>query len=166
MRRVTAFLSLVSTLCLALALMPSASAAKPIREVVPSQGDVVVTGQCAFPVLGHIAGREIVTTFTDASGVPVKQIAVFPANRLTLTNMRTGSSITVSGAGSSQIRAGSDGSLALMITGHGPFSPHPLTGEPGIWYLSGRGRATFDSEGNQTSAVVSGRLVDLCPRLA
>ena len=50
--------------------------------------------------------------------------------------------------------------------GHGPFFPNPITGEPGIWYLSGQGRSTIDAHGNVTSAKLMGRLVDLCPQLA
>ena len=53
-----------------------------------------------------------------------------------------------------------------MITGHGPFIPNPITGEAGIWYLSGRARATFDAQGNVTSAHVSGKLVNLCAQLS
>ena len=65
----------------ALAVTTPASASKPIREIHPSQDDVVITDQCAFPVLGHIDGVEIVTTFTDAAGNPVKQIVASPATR-------------------------------------------------------------------------------------
>ncbi len=159
-------LLLLSTVLLALAVAPPASATRPIREVHPSQDDVVITDQCAFPVFGHIDGREIITTFTDAAGTPVKQIVAFPGNTLTFTNLDSGTSVTVMGTGSSQLRAEPDGSVSARSMGHGPFFPNPLTGEPGIWYLSGQGRATLDSQGNVTSAHVSGTLVDLCPRLA
>lgn len=156
----------LSTVLLALAMMPSAFATKPIREVHPSQGDSIITDQCAFPVLGHIDGPEIITTFTDAAGDPVKQIVTFPGNRLTLTNADSGASLTVMGTGSSQLRAEADGSLTARAMGHGPFFPNPITGAPGIWYLSGQGRLTLDSQGNVLSATLHGRLVDLCPRLA
>jgi hypothetical protein len=153
------------TVLLALAVTPPASASKPVREV-HGQDDTVITGQCAFTVLGHVEGVEIITLFTDRAGNPVKQIVTFPGNTLTFTNLASGTSITVMGTGSSQLRAGADGSLSARAMGHGPFFPHPLTGQPGIWYLSGQARATFDSQGNMTSAKISGRLVDLCPRLA
>jgi hypothetical protein len=159
-------LSSLSTALVLSSVTPHASAMKPIREVHPSQGDAVIVGQCAFPVLGHIDGPEIITTFTDAAGNPAKQIAAFPGNTITLTNLDTGTTVTVSGAGSSQLRAGSDGSTSGRSMGHGPFFPNPLTGEPGIWYLSGQGNATYDADGNMTSAGLHGRLVDLCPRLA
>jgi hypothetical protein len=156
----------LSIFLLALAMTPSASATKPIREVHPDQPDSIITGQCAFPVLGHIDGPEIITTFTDAAGDPVKQIVTFPGDRLTLTNADSGASLTVMGTGSSQLRAEPDGSLTARAMGHGPFFPNPITGAPGIWYLSGQGRLTLDAQGNVTSVTLHGKLVDLCPRLA
>jgi hypothetical protein len=159
-------LLITSIALVTLAVTPAASATAPIREVNAVQGDVVITDQCAFPVLGHVDGSETITTFTDTAGVPVKQIAIFPANTLTITNLESGASVTVIGTGATYVRAESNGGVSVRITGHGPFSPHPLTGEPGIWYLSGRAAATFDAQGNLTSAAVTGRLVDLCDRLA
>jgi hypothetical protein len=159
-------LLLLSTVLIALAVAPAATANKPTREINPGQDDVVLTDQCAFPVLAHIEGIEIITTFTDKAGNPVKQIGVFPDNTLTLTNLDTGKSITVVATGSFHVRAEPDGSISVMVTGHGPFVPNPITGEPGIWYLSGRVRATFDVEGNLTSIDSTGNLVDLCAQLA
>jgi hypothetical protein len=156
----------VSTVLLAITLAPPASAGKPLREIHQSQDDVVITDQCAFPVLGHIEGSEVVTTWTDDAGNPVKQIVTFPGNTLTFTNVDSGTSVTVMGTGSSQLRAERDGSVSARSMGHGPFFPNPITGEPGIWYLSGQGKATLDSQGNVTSAELAGRLVDLCPQLA
>jgi hypothetical protein len=43
---------------------PVATANKPTREVNPVQDDMVIAAQCAFPVLAHIDGGEIVTNFT------------------------------------------------------------------------------------------------------
>jgi hypothetical protein len=163
MRRTLLF---ASTVLFALSTTSPASATKPIREVHPGQPDIVITGQCAFPVLAHIEGREIVTTFLDAGGAPVKQIVAFPGNKITLTNGESGTSIVIMGTGSSQLRAEPDGSTSAKSTGHGPFFPNPLTGEPGIWYLSGQGRATIDASGNLTSVELSGQLVDVCPDLA
>jgi hypothetical protein len=147
-----------------LAVASSASATKPIRDT-NEQGDFVIRGQCAFPVLGHIDGTEIIQTFVDKAGDPVKQIVTFPGNRITLTNLRSGSSIVVMGTGSSQLRARRDGSLSARAMGHGPFFPNPLTGEPGIWYLSGQGTMTSDQNGQVTEIELHGRLVDLCPQL-
>jgi hypothetical protein len=160
------FLAL-STVLIGLAVAPAATANKPIREIVSSPPDRVITGQCAFPVLGHIEGREIDTTFTDKAGNPVKQIGVFPGNTLTLTNLATGKALVLGATGSFQIRANPDGSASGMVTGHGAWPDgNPVTGEPGIWYQSGRVSATFDADGNTTSIKSTGTLVDLCPELA
>ena len=156
----------LSTVLLAITVAPPASASKPIREINPGQDDAVITDQCAFPVLGHVDGIEIITTFTDRAGNPVKQVVTFPGNTLTLTNLDSGTSVTVVATGSSQLRAEPGGSVSARVMGHGPFFPHPITGEPGIWYLSGQGKATFDSHGNMTSARLMGKLVNLCAQLA
>ena len=160
-------LLLLSTLLIALAVVPAATANRPFREVNEAQEDVVITDQCAFPVLGHVEGREIITTFTDRAGNPVKQIGVFPGNTLTFTNLDTGESITLVATGSFHVRAEPDGSVTVVVTGHGPFLSNPITGEPGIWYLSGgQVLATFDAEGNMTSVALRGNLVDVCAQLA
>jgi hypothetical protein len=157
---------LLSTVLIALAVAPAATANKPTREVSPAPDDRVITGQCTFPVLGHIEGSEIVTTFTDKAGNPVKLLAVFPGNTLTLTNLDTGKSITVGATGSFQLRVEPDGSGSGMVTGQGAWPDgNPITGEPGIWYQSGRVSATFDAEGNTTSIKSTGKLVNLCTEL-
>ena len=158
-------LFVLSTLLTALAFAPAATANKPIREIVPAPDDMVISGQCEFPVLGHIQGSEIDTTFIDKAGDSVKLLAVFPGNTLTLTNRDSGASLTVMATGSSQLRAEPGGWLSARAMGHGPFFPNPITGEPGIWYLSGQGKATIDPQGVVTSARLAGRLVDLCPQL-
>lgn len=161
-------LLLLSTLLVVLAVASAAGANKPTREIIPGQADVVFTAdQCGFPVLGHIEGGEIITTFADKAGTAVKQITVFPGNKATLTNLVTGKSITIPVTGSASARLQSDGSVVYKGTGHGIFAPNPVTGEPGIWYLSGRGTVAFDAAGNLTSfPAATGKLVDLCARLA
>jgi hypothetical protein len=155
----------LSTVLVAFAVAPAATANKPTREIVPGQDDVRITDQCAFPVLVQTTGREIVTSFTDKSGNLVKQIAVFPGNKQTLTNLDTRKSIVVQATGSFNARRQPDGTATLHVTGHGIFPGHPVTEEPGIWYLSGRIFATLDADDNPTSINVTGRLVDLCGRL-
>jgi hypothetical protein len=151
---------------IALAVAPAATANKPTREIVPGQDDVRLNHQCAFPVLVHTEGREIVTTFTDKAGNVVKQIGVFPGNKQTLTNLDTGKSIIVVATGPFHGRREPDGSATVRVTGHGIFPGHPITEEPGIWYLSGRIFATLDAEGNLTSIDSTGKLVDFCDSLA
>jgi hypothetical protein len=154
------------TILLALAVAPAATALKPAREFVAPPGDIVITDQCAFPVLGHIEGGEIDTTFFDRTGNPAKQIAVFPGQTLTLTNLDTRASITVINAGSSQVRAEGDGSLKISIMGHGPL-PNEIIGEPGLWYLSGgQVIVKLDGDGNPTSVTIRGNVANLCDQLA
>ena len=158
---------LLSILVMALAVAPAATANKPTREINPAPDDIVITDQCAFAVLGHIDGTEIDTTFSDKAGNPVKLLGVFPGNTLTLTNLDTGKSITLGATGSVQLRVEPDGSGSGMVTGHGAWPDgNPITGEPGIWYQSGRVSATFDAEGNTTSIKSTGKLVNLCTQLA
>jgi hypothetical protein len=151
----------------ALVIAPAASADKPIREVIPSPPDRLITGQCDFPVRGHIEGNEIITTFTDRAGNPIRLLGVFPGNTLTLTNLDSRKSITLGATGSFQLRAQPDGTATVMVTGLGAWPDgNPVTGEPGIWYQNGRVSATLDPDGNATSVKSSGTLVNLCPVLA
>jgi hypothetical protein len=160
-------LLVLSTALVALAVAPAATANKPIREIVSSPPDRIITGQCAFPVLGHIEGSEIDTTFLDRRGNPVKLIGVFPGNTLTLTNLVGGKALVLGATGSFQLRANPDGTATAMVTGHGAWPDgNPVTAEPGIWYQSGRVSATLDSDGNATSVKSTGTLVNLCPLLA
>ena len=159
-------LLLLSTVVIAFALVPVAAANRPFREVIPAPQDRVITGQCAFPVLGHIEGSEIDTTFFDRAGNPVKLLGVFPGNTVTLTNLETDQSITLGATGSFQLRVARDGSGSAMVTGLGAWvDGNPVTGEPGIWYQRGRVSATFDAQGNTTSITSSGTLVNLCDQL-
>jgi hypothetical protein len=157
-------LLLLSSVLIALAVVPAATADKPKREPLPAPEDQPLT-QCGFPVLGHIDGGEIKTVFSKA-GDPVKQIEAFPGQTMTLMNLDTGKSITVVNSGSTQARAERDGSITISIMGHGPL-PDEVVGEPGLWYLNG-GRVVviLDAQGNLTSVTISGNVVDLCDQLA
>lgn len=157
---------LLSTLLITLATVPTASANKPWREIKPAQNDVLITDQCAFPVLAHFDGLEIDTTFFDKAGNPVRLLGVFPGLTLTLTNLETGTSITLGATGSFQLTVEPDGSGSAMVTGRGAWPGNPITGEPGIWYQSGRVSTTWDADGDTTSLENTGTLVDLCPQLA
>ena len=157
---------LFSTLLIALAAVPTASANKPWREIKPTPDDVLITDQCAFPVLAHFDGLEINTTFFDKSGNPVRLLGVFPGLTLTLTNLETGTSITLGATGSFQLKVELDGSGSAMVTGQGAWPGNPITGEQGIWYQSGRVSTSWDAQGITTSLESSGTLVNLCPQLA
>ena len=149
---------------IALAVVPTASANIPYREIKPAQDDVLVS-DCGFPVLVHFDGPEIDTTFLDKNG-RVRLLGVFPGHTVTLTNPETGTSITVGAAGSFHLTLEPDGSGSAMATGQGIWPGNPVTGEPGIWYQSGRVSTSWDAQGNTTSLDSSGTLVDFCPQLA
>jgi len=159
-------LLLLSTVFVGLAVVPFATANKPIREIVPAPPDIVITGQCAFPVLAHIDGYEVDTTFVNRAGDPIRLLGTFPGNMLTLTHAGTTKSLTLPATGSFQLRDNGDGTAKAMVTGNGPSFPNPITGEHGIWYLNGRLTATLDSGGNATAFALNGKLVNLCAQLA
>jgi hypothetical protein len=157
-------LLLLSTVFIAAALVPAATANPPDRQTIDS--DMLIPDQCAFPVLGHIEGGEINRTFFEKAGNVVKLLGVFPGQTSTWTNLDTGKSITLSDAGSFHARFEPDGSGTAWFTGHGPI-PNFVTGQRGLWYLDG-GQITLtgDAAGNLTLVDVRGNLVDLCTRLA
>jgi hypothetical protein len=158
-------LFLCTTVLIALAVVPAATANKPVREIIPAPDDQVITGQCAFPVLAHIEGIEIDTTFTDRTGEPIKLLGHFPGNTMTLTNVDTGTSMTVGATAAFHLRVENDGTAIAMVTGEGAWIGNPVTGEPGIWFQKGRVSANLDADGNVTSMSSTGTLVDLCPQL-
>jgi hypothetical protein len=100
------------------------------------------------------------------AGRPIRLLGVFPGETITLTNLDTGQSLTVGGTGSFQLRVEPDGSGSAMATGLGVWHDgNPVTGEPGLWYQSGRVSTTWDAEGNTTSLRSTGMLVNLCAEL-
>lgn len=159
-------LLLISTVLIAVAVVPVATASPPDRYPVLPPEDKTITDQCAFPVLAHIEGGEFDTTFFDKDGDVVKIHGVFPGQTSTWTNLETGKSITLTDAGAFHAQAERDGSARFSITGHGPID-NSLIDEPGIWYLDGgQVSGTADAHGNLTSVAVKGNLVNLCTLLA
>jgi hypothetical protein len=156
--------------CLALGLAPVTTASngnKPDRRITLEQGDGVLEGPCAFPVLAHIDGREIDTTFGIRDRTVMKLLGIFPGNTWTLTNLDNGKSIAVGSTSSFHQLAEPDGSFSVKVVGRGvwPFE-NPLTLEPGIWYQHGQVSGVFDANGNQISTKGTGSLVNLCSQLS
>jgi hypothetical protein len=163
-------LLLLLTIALAVVLAPRATANngnKPDRHVNLDQGDGMIVGQCAFPVFAHIEGREINTTFSVKDRTVIKLLGTFPGNTWTMTNLDSGTSITVGSTSSFHQRIEPDGTFSVKIVGEGvwPFG-NPITGEPGIWYQKGQVSGTFDADGNPLALKNTGTLVNLCPQLA
>lgn len=163
-------LLLLMTAALAVALAPLATANngnKPDRRVNLDQGDGTIVGQCAFPVFVHIEGREINATFSVQDRTVSRLLGIFPGNTWTLTNLDSGTSITVGSTSSFHQRIEADGTFAAKIVGAGVWAfGNPITDEPGIWYQKGQVSGTFDADGKPISTKNTGTLVDLCPQLA
>ena len=84
---------------------------------------------------------------------------------MTLTNLDSMKTLTVSIAGPGHIRFGDDGSLTLVGTGPTLFF-FAFRGTPGITLLNGRFVQSFDAQGNETSFSSVGTTRDLCAELA
>lgn len=157
---------LLSALWLALAAAPGAIAAKPTTDFYPALPDYV-HDDCGFPVLVHSIGPTLITTFSDLDGNVVKVIAIFPGNKQVLTNLETGTSVTIPTTGPLIIRLNADGSGSSKSVGPWTFTiGHPITGEPGFFFTRGQVHFTFDAEGVTTSVKVFGHVVDVCAQLA
>ena len=103
---------ILSAVLAALAVAPLATAGKPTQETISGPDDLVVSGECAFPVLMHVEGVGIITTFTDKKGNVVSQNFHFPNNKTVFTNLVTGESLTVATTGPA--------SSGLILTGRHP----------------------------------------------
>jgi hypothetical protein len=138
--------------------VPSALSDPPTIQRFPIDATIFDTVDCAFPVQVDIVGTDLEIT----SGNRV--FDAFPQSRVTLTNLDTERSITVSIAGPGHTTLGADGSVTLVGTGPTLFFLG-FQGNPGITLLNGRFVLTIDSQGNQTFSSV-GETRDLCAELA
>lgn len=160
MRRLVLVLALTFPFLVA---APSAQAGKPTHERLPNNA-TFVDDSCGFPVRFEQTGSLVRITWTAADGsVRVKE--AYPQLKATLTNLATGRSITVNIAGPAHISEGADGSFSLIGTGSWFWPFHPDTGAPGLFLTSGRFVFAVDPAGNESFGR-SGRIVDLCARLA
>lgn len=160
MRRVAAAIAFV----VVAALLPvAASAAKPIREVIPGADEFVVD-DCGFAVRVQAEGRTIRTSFTDGEGNIIRQIEVYPGFRWIFTNLDTSETIVAVITGPAFLRISPDGSSTFTGTGPWGWIGDPAIG-PGIFLTQGRFVFTFDAEGNTTTFTRVGRVVDVCALL-
>jgi len=153
-------------LVLALAAPATAHAQKPVREVLPVPLDQV-TEACGFPVLAHVVGATVRTTWFDEQGNPVRAIETYPGSKYVLTNLQTQKRTELSIVGPAFYEFRPDGSFT--VTGTGPwgwYPDNPVTGEPGIFTIRGRLTYTVDAEGNFSFDLIAGHIVNVCPRLS
>jgi hypothetical protein len=152
-------LVVVSLFALAsLALVPSALSDPPTIQRFPIDATFLDDVDCGFPVQVDVVGTDLEITSGD------RVFDAFPQSTATLTNLDTGTSITVSIAGPGHTTFGADGSVTFVGTGPTLFL-FLFQGNPGITLLNGRFVLTIDSQGNQTFSSVGGTR-DLCAELA
>jgi hypothetical protein len=160
MKRLAVALAL--TLPMMMLAAPSALAAKPTYERVPVDA-TFIEESCGVPVEFHIVGVSVTIQWVDADGT-TRAITAFPQGRLTLTNLDTGTSITLNVSGPGHTTEGADGSFTMVGTGLWEWGINPETGEPGEALTSGRWVFSIDTAGNGSFQIV-GRVTDLCPQL-
>jgi hypothetical protein len=149
----------VSLVALAsLVLIPSALSTAPTIVRTPIDATFADDVDCGFPVQIHIVGTDLGIFFDGG------EFHAFPNSRATLTNLDSGTTLTVSIAGPGHIRFGADGSVTLVGTGPTLFFLL-FHGIPGITLLNGRFVQSFDAQGNETFSEV-GATRDLCAELA
>jgi hypothetical protein len=119
---------------------------------------------CEVPVEFHVVGVSVTIQWVDADGT-TRTIGVFPQGRLILTNLDTGTSITLNVSGGGHTTEGADGSFTMVGTGLWEWGINLETGEPGESLTSGRWVFPIDAAGNASFQIV-GKITDLCPQLA
>src|SRR5262249_21686436 len=135
----------------------SALSDPPTIQRFPIDATFVDDVDCGFPVQFDVVGTDLEITSGD------RVFDAFPQSRITLTNLDTGTSTTVSIARPGHTTLGADGSVTLVGTGPALFF-FGFQGNPGITLLNGRFVLTIDSHGNQTFSSVGGTR-DLCAEL-
>ena len=93
-----------------------AQAQKPVREVLPTPGDVD-TNACGFPVRVHTVGTTIRKTWFDEQGNPVRAVETYPGSKYVLTNLETQKQIQFTIVGPAFYEFRPDGSFTVMGTG-------------------------------------------------
>jgi hypothetical protein len=145
-----------------LVLAPSALSDRPVIQRTPVDLTVLDDVDCGFPVEVHVTGTDIGVISTVQG--EVREFHAFAGGSATLTNLDTGTTITMNIAGPARITYGADGSATVVGTGPTLFF-FLFQGNPGITWLSGRWILTVDAQGNQTFSYV-GTTRDLCAELA
>ena len=141
-----------------LVLVPSALSDPPTIQRTPFDATFFDDVDCGFPVQVHIVGTDLEIISGD------RIFDAFPQSTATLTNLDTGTSITVSLAGPGRTNIGADGSVTFVGTGPALFF-FLFQGNPAITLLNGRFVLTIDAQGNQTFSS-HGATRDLCAELA
>jgi hypothetical protein len=163
MRRVVVFVVLL--VLAGIALVPAATAEKPIRSFLPA-GDFVLDGPCDFPVgVETLTNKEFGIEFSDG------RFLITGSFKIRLTNLAPGgTSMDVNISGPGVLTPTLDGGVKLTSWGNwmfwffpgdlGPQSPGRLL------LVSGHGSEVFDSDGNIVSVALPRNTTDACAALA
>jgi hypothetical protein len=125
--------------------------------------DTFFAESCGVPVEFHGVGVSVTIQWVDADGT-TRTITAYPQTRLTLTNLDTGTSITLNTSGGARLTEGADGSFTMVGTGLWEWGINPRTLAPGEFLTSGRWVFSIDAAGNASFQIV-GNITDLCPQL-
>ena len=154
------------TLLTALLVVVSGTFALPAYADKPERIEdrFVDRSSCDFPVAVHVWGKVSVKTFTR-DGVFYKAIATSPGLKVSFKNLRTKETVrySIAGPGIIKIQGGQE-----RVAEMGPWiwDFNPVTGEQGWWITRGRHVTVYDADGNIISSTFSGRLIDVCSKLA
>jgi hypothetical protein len=114
-------------------------------------------------------GNQVMKTFTDKNGNPVRFLSAGKGSALTFTNLSTGASLSLMPTGSvSHITFNPDGSSTWMTTGHNVLVLFPTDIPAGPSTTLTVGQVVFTVDTNQVFTVlkVSGVSTDICAALS
>ena len=151
------------------AVVPAATASKPVRVPVVAPEDLTLEGVCPFPLAIHVlVNNEKTTTYSDGS------MKITGTWKDVVSNGNDPSKSYVdNNSAPIMITPAADGSTHVKIVGQGAvyFFPGNLgPGSPGVlWITNGKLEETIDSAGNIVPGSVhyNGKTpLDLCAALA
>ena len=135
--------------------VPSASADGPTKIPLPQPNPQILTGSCTFAVLD-----EILTNGETGIFFATYFIVTGPL-KVRLTNMVSGTSLTLNISGPAKVYPHADGTTTVIGRGAG------LIPSPGhLWLATGNSVIAVSADGTQILLSTDGRFVDLCGALA
>jgi hypothetical protein len=114
-------------------------------------------------------GNQVMRTFTDKDGNPVRFLSAGKGSALTFTNLSTDAALSLKPNGSeSHITFNPDGSQTWMTTGHNVLVlfPTDVPAGPSTTLTVGQVAFTVDTNGVFTVFKVSGMSTDICAALS
>jgi len=158
MRRITVLLAVAVATSLS-AAATLARAAAPMQDSI-SIDETFTKSDCGFPIQEHDVLTLKFTTWTDASGAPVRGLVTAPGARLTFTNLATGASVTTANPFTVHRTFNADGSVTIALTG----LDFVIRGGGHVYVNAGRLLLVF-ANGSVEPVASSGPSADLCEAL-